>query len=68
MHVNFSVQEEPVYSPKALLAFIDQLEGLGLAFCKEHENYFLATAPCLQQYITFVSFFGHRENLLTTGL
>lgn len=64
----FSVQEPPVYLPKASLAFIDQLEGLGLAFCKEHGKYLLTTAPYLQQYIIFVSFSGPRKNLLPAGL
>lgn len=38
VHVNFSVQEEPVYLPKAPLPFIDQLEGLGLAFVGNMES------------------------------
>lgn len=37
-HVNFSVQEDPVYLPKATVAFIDQLEGLGLAFVRNIES------------------------------
>lgn len=34
--------------PKASLAFIDQLEALGLAFCKEQGKYLSAPAPHLQ--------------------